>query len=99
MWKLLFIRTGAFTFTTNKTNSMAWVHERTIPTERPPLVGEISANFYGQRVPRGQRDGSLRPHFRLSRPEPLLFLASSSLIVLSRLSGLSSRPTTSRKIW
>jgi hypothetical protein len=26
---------------------MASVHERTIPTERPPLVGEVSANFCG----------------------------------------------------
>jgi hypothetical protein len=26
-------------------NSMAWVRERTVPTERPPLVGEVSANF------------------------------------------------------
>jgi hypothetical protein len=25
--------------------SVAWVRERTIPTERPRLVGEISANF------------------------------------------------------
>jgi hypothetical protein len=34
--------------TTNKqTNSMAWVRERTIPTERPPLVGEVIANFCG----------------------------------------------------
>jgi hypothetical protein len=30
-------------------NSVAFVRERTIPTERPPLVGEVSANFYGQR--------------------------------------------------
>jgi hypothetical protein len=32
---------------TNKetTNSMVRVHERTIPTERPPLVGEVIANF------------------------------------------------------
>jgi hypothetical protein len=36
---------------------VAWVRERTIPTERPPLVGEASANLcgsvsaiYGQRV-------------------------------------------------
>jgi hypothetical protein len=28
-------------------NSVAWVRKRTIPTERPPLVGEISANFSG----------------------------------------------------
>jgi hypothetical protein len=37
-------------------------------TERPPLVGEVSANFCGYRVPRGQRDGFLRPYSRLSRP-------------------------------
>jgi hypothetical protein len=28
-------------------NSMALVRERTIPTERPPLVGEVNANFWG----------------------------------------------------
>jgi hypothetical protein len=39
-------------------NSVAWVRERTIPTERPPLVSEVSANLCGCRVPRGQRDGS-----------------------------------------
>jgi hypothetical protein len=27
-----------------KINSMAWVRERTIPTGRPPLLGEVSAN-------------------------------------------------------
>jgi hypothetical protein len=27
--------------------SVALVRERTIPTERPPLVGEVSANFSG----------------------------------------------------
>jgi hypothetical protein len=32
----------------NKTiNSVALVRKRTIPTERPPLVGEVSANFSG----------------------------------------------------
>jgi hypothetical protein len=29
------------------TNSVALVRERIIPTERPPLVGEVSANFSG----------------------------------------------------
>jgi hypothetical protein len=24
---------------------MVWVRERTIPTERPPLVGEVTDNF------------------------------------------------------
>jgi hypothetical protein len=27
------------------TNSVVSVHKRTIPTERPPLVGEVSAHF------------------------------------------------------
>jgi hypothetical protein len=55
-----------------KKNSVAWVNERTIPTERQPLVGKVSANFCGQRVPRSQRDESLRTYSRVSRPEPLL---------------------------
>jgi hypothetical protein len=33
----------------NNTNSVALVHKRTIPTERPPLVGEVSANFFADR--------------------------------------------------
>jgi hypothetical protein len=52
---------------------MVWVRERTIPTERPPLVGEAIANFCGQRVPHGQRDGSLRPYSLFSRQELLRF--------------------------
>jgi predicted P-loop ATPase len=31
--------------TNKQTNSMALVRKRTIPTELPPLVGEVSANF------------------------------------------------------
>jgi hypothetical protein len=30
-----------------KKTSMVWVRERTIPTERPPPVGEVIANFCG----------------------------------------------------
>jgi hypothetical protein len=30
-----------------KLNSVALVRERTIPTERPPPVGEVSTNFCG----------------------------------------------------
>jgi hypothetical protein len=30
-----------------KTNSVAWVRERTIPTERQPFVGEVNAKFCG----------------------------------------------------
>jgi hypothetical protein len=39
-----------------------------MPTEGPPLAAEVSANVCGYRVPRGQRDGSLRQYSRLSRP-------------------------------
>jgi hypothetical protein len=81
-----------------KKHSVAWVCERTIPTERPPLVENVSAKFCGQRVPRGQRDGSLRQYSHLSWQEPLFFLSSSSSIVLTRLSGPRSRPTASQKI-
>jgi hypothetical protein len=68
-------------------------------TELPTLVGEVSANFCGQGMTHGQHDGSLRPHSRLSRPKPLLFLPSSPSIVLARLSGPRSRPITFQKIW
>jgi hypothetical protein len=51
------------------TYCVALVSKRTIPTERPPLVGEVSANFCGSSVPRDQRDRSLRPYCRLSRPD------------------------------
>jgi hypothetical protein len=40
-----------------KNNSGALVREQTILAERPPLVGEVSANFCGYRVPCCQRDG------------------------------------------
>jgi hypothetical protein len=30
---------------TNKTNSVVLVRKRTIPTERPPLIGKVSADF------------------------------------------------------
>jgi len=34
-------------YSSNKQNSVALVRERTIPTERPPPVSEVSANFCG----------------------------------------------------
>jgi hypothetical protein len=43
-----------------KLNFVVLVAQRTIPTERPPHVGEVSADFCGQRVTRGQRNGSPR---------------------------------------
>ena len=43
-----------------KLNSVALVRERTIPTERPPPVGELVPTFADRGVSRGQRNGS--PH-------------------------------------
>jgi hypothetical protein len=59
-------------------NSVALVSERTIPTERQPLVGEANANFCGYRVSRGAQRIPW-PYSRFSRPEPLLFLPSRDL--------------------
>jgi hypothetical protein len=44
-----------------KKNSVVLVCKRTIPTERPPLVGEVSTNFSEQRVSRGQGNESPWP--------------------------------------
>jgi hypothetical protein len=38
-------------------NSVALVRERTIPTERPPLVNEVSAIFCGCGLSRDQHNG------------------------------------------
>jgi hypothetical protein len=68
-----------------KLNSVARVRERTIPTERSPLVGEVSANFL--RIERCHVVNAADPYgrtSRFSRPEPLLFLSSSSSLVLTR---------------
>jgi hypothetical protein len=77
---------------------MALVCKRTILTKQPPLVAKL--------VPTSADRGccmvnTMDPHshiFEISRPEPLLFLPSSYSIVLTRLSGPRSRPTT-QKIW
>jgi hypothetical protein len=36
-----------FTLFELQTSSVALVRERTIPTQRPPVVGEVGANFFG----------------------------------------------------
>ena len=48
-------------YTKTKLNSMALVRKRTIPTERPPPVGEVVPTFAGRGVSRGQRNESPRP--------------------------------------
>jgi hypothetical protein len=80
---------------------MALVREQTMPTERTPLVNEVSANFFltDRRCRMVSVTDSQRPYSRFSRLEQLLVLPSSSSIVLMRLSGPYSRHTTSQEIW
>jgi hypothetical protein len=79
-------------------NSVASVRERTIPSDRR-LLTKLVLTFANRGCPCSQRDGSLRPYSRLSRLEPLLLLSSNYSIVLTRLGGPRSRPTTPQKIW
>jgi hypothetical protein len=63
-----------------------------MPTERPPLVDEVSANFCEQKVPRGQRYESPRPYSRLSRsPDPLFLRKSGRAENRTRTSGSVAR--------
>jgi hypothetical protein len=68
------------------------------PSDRR-LLTKLVPTFADRGVSRSQRNGSSRLYFRFSRPEPLLFLPSSSSIALTGLSGPHSRPTASQKIW
>jgi hypothetical protein len=67
-----------------------------------PCDRRLSAKLVPTFANRGCRVVSASDPYSLilfSRPEPLLFLPSSSSIVLKRLSGSRSRLTTSQKIW
>jgi hypothetical protein len=64
-------------------NSVALVRERTVPTERPPLAGEDSANVCWLRVSRGQRGGSLLHNLgSIDRSRYSFFQVSSKLYSL-----------------
>jgi hypothetical protein len=51
-----------YLYINKQTNTVALVSERTIPTERPPYIGEVHANLCGYRASRGQRNGSPQPY-------------------------------------
>jgi hypothetical protein len=63
------------------------------------LSVKLVSTFVDRGVLRSELGGSPMPIISVSRPELLLFLSSSSSVVLMRLSGLRSRRTTSQKIW
>jgi hypothetical protein len=52
-----------------KTNFVALISKRTASTVRPPLVGEVSANFCRYKVSRVRHNGFPRPYSPFSRPE------------------------------
>jgi hypothetical protein len=83
-----------------KKNSVAWVRERTMSTERPSLAGEVSANIFADRWRRvvsvTDSYGRILGFLDQSR---YFFLLSSSSVVLTRLSEPRSQTTTSVTIW
>jgi hypothetical protein len=85
---------------THKKTKFRGLSPRANYTDRAiPLVGEVMPISADRGVSRGQCNGSPKPFSRLSIPKPLLFILSSSSIVLTRLSGSRSRPNTSQEIW
>jgi hypothetical protein len=80
-------------------NSVAWVRERIIPTERPPLVGELVPTF----TDRGCHVFSVMdPYGRilafLDRSRYFFFQVAHHLY-FTRMRGTRSRPITFQKIW
>jgi hypothetical protein len=73
------------------------VLNQTIPTERPPLVGEVSANFCGCVSWSAQRIATAVNLGFLDRSR--YFSIQVAPQVSSRGCGPRSRPTTSQKIW
>jgi hypothetical protein len=76
-----------------KLNPVAWVRKRTISTDRR-LFTKLVPSF----ADRCCHVVSVTDPYDRSRLNPLRFLSGSSSIVLTRLSGRRSRPTTSQKI-
>jgi hypothetical protein len=78
---------------------VAVVRKQTIPRDRPPHFGEVSANFRADVAWSAQRIPTRTLISVFLDPEPLLFHLSSFSFSLTRLSGPRSIPTTSQKIW
>jgi hypothetical protein len=80
-----------------KKNWVAWVRKGTISTERPPLIGKVNANFLRMQGATWSAWWILRPYSPFSRPKPLLFVSSSSSVVLTRLRAPLADPLLLRK--
>jgi hypothetical protein len=86
---------------TRKQHKTPWLSVRkwTIPTDWPPRPGKLVPTSAGKACCVDNARGPYDGYTQFYRPEPLLFLPSSFSIILTRLSGPRSTPTTSRKIW
>jgi hypothetical protein len=77
--------------------------EREKTTPWPESTSELyrlsDRRLLAKLVPTLQIESASYSYSPLSRLKPILFLPSSSSVVLTRLSGIRSRPTTSQKIW
>jgi hypothetical protein len=81
-----------------KTNSVVISQLANWTDRATAAADEFNADFSGQRVLRGQCNGSLRPLISVCRPKAQLLLPSSSSLILTRLRGSRSRSTTSKTI-
>jgi hypothetical protein len=85
---------------TKELNSVAFVRKRTIHTEGPPHVGEFIANIWEYRgVAWSAQQIPTAVNLDFLNQEPLLFHSIGSSVILTRLGGPRSRPTTSQNIW
>jgi hypothetical protein len=66
--------------------SFSLLHSDQIGSRDHPLC--YPTGFRVSTAPRGHRDGYLRPYSRIYRRKPLLFLSSSSSVILTKLSIL-----------
>jgi hypothetical protein len=78
------------------TNPVALVRERTIPTERPPIVGEASTNLCGQRgvawsvrrIPHGRNLGSLDRQFATQGIKDTMHTSKHSVLICRKRNSL-----------
>jgi hypothetical protein len=76
---------------------MASVRKRTIPTKRPPLVGEVVPTLRIDGVAWSAQRISTAVNLDFLDPEPLLFHSSSSSVILTSLSDPVPDPLLLRK--
>jgi hypothetical protein len=80
VWSIYSSHTSVLIHPEYNNNSVVWVRERTIPTERPPLVGEVSAKFWVKRI-----EICVLPSAGGVEPRLLLLRALIGLLYLRRM--------------